>query len=144
MDYGIKYDKGNEVRLIGFCDNDWGGCADDMKNTSGYCFSIGGGVFSWCLKKQKSVAQSSTEAEYVSASMATSQTIWLRRITEDISEKQENAMVIHCNKKSAITMSKNLCYHRRTKKIALKHHFIRDATEHGEYELVYCRTRAIS
>ncbi|XP_019054645.1 PREDICTED: uncharacterized protein LOC109115268 [Nelumbo nucifera] len=61
MDYGIKYDKGNSVKLVGFCDNVWGGCADDMKSTSSYCFSIGGGVFSWCSKKQKLVAQSSVE-----------------------------------------------------------------------------------
>ncbi|XP_019051687.1 PREDICTED: uncharacterized protein LOC109114070 [Nelumbo nucifera] len=51
MDYGLKYDRGNEVKLIGFCDSDWGGCADDMKSISGYCFSFGSGVFLWCSKK---------------------------------------------------------------------------------------------
>nr|DAD46300.1 TPA_asm: hypothetical protein HUJ06_004530 [Nelumbo nucifera] len=112
-----------------------------MKSTSGYYFSFGSGVFSWCSKKQKIVAQSSVEVEYISASMAASQTIWLRRIVEDVNEKQENATVIRCDNKSSIAMSKNPCYHSRTKHIALKHHFIRDAIEDGEIELIYCRTQ---
>jgi outer membrane protein assembly factor BamB len=58
-----------------------------MKNTSGYAFSLGSGVFSWSSKKQQSVAQSSAEAKYVSAALVTSQAIWLRRILEDIGEK---------------------------------------------------------
>jgi hypothetical protein len=58
-----------------------------MKNTSGYAFSLGSGVFSWSSKKQQSVAQSSAEVEYVSAALVTSQAIWLRRILEDIGEK---------------------------------------------------------
>ncbi|GJV94795.1 retrovirus-related pol polyprotein from transposon TNT 1-94 [Tanacetum coccineum] len=64
-----------------------GGCTDDMRSTSGYIFSLGSGVFSWCSKKQQMVAQSSAEAEYVAAALATSQAIWLRRIFEDIGEK---------------------------------------------------------
>lgn len=78
--------------MFGYCDSDWAGCVDDMKSISGYVFSLGSGifgsrVFSWSSKKQQSIAQSSTEAKYVSAAHATSQAIWLRRIFEDIGEK---------------------------------------------------------
>jgi len=85
---GIRYCRKSIVKLIGFCNSDWGGCVDDMKSTSGYAFSLGSGVFSWSSKKQQSVAQSSAEAENISAAMATSQAIWLKRILEDIGEKQ--------------------------------------------------------
>ncbi|XP_028066131.1 uncharacterized protein LOC114269068 [Camellia sinensis] len=74
--YGIKYCKDSNVKLFDFCDNDWGDCTDDMKSTSRYAFSLGFGVFSWASKKQQSVTQSSVEAEYVSAGLATSQEIW--------------------------------------------------------------------
>jgi hypothetical protein len=89
LGYGIKYDSKVETKLIGFCDSDWAGCMDDMKSTSGYVFSLGSGAFSWCSKKQQTVAQSSAEAEYVSAGVATQQAIWLKRILEDFGEKQE-------------------------------------------------------
>ncbi|KAF2284801.1 hypothetical protein GH714_030639 [Hevea brasiliensis] len=47
--------------------NDWGGSLDDMKSTSGYCFSLGSGIFSWCSKKQDIVTQSTAEAEFMAA-----------------------------------------------------------------------------
>lgn len=74
------------MKLFGFCDSDWGGFTDDMKST--YAFSLGSGVFSWALKKQQSVAQSSAKAEYVSAGLATSQAIWLKKILEDVCENK--------------------------------------------------------
>lgn len=138
LDYGISYEKNVDAKLIGFCDSDWAGSVDDMKSTSGYTFSLGSGVFSWASKKQQTVAQSSAEAEYVSASLATSQAIWLSRILEDVGEKQEEATPIFCDNKSAIAMTKNPVYHSRTKHIAIKHHFIREAVEDDEIQLKYC------
>jgi transposase InsO family protein len=139
LGYGIKYDSKVETKLIGFCDSDWAGCMDDMKSTSGYVFSLGSGAFSWCSKKQQTVAQSSAEAEYVSAGVATQQAIWLKRILEDFGEKQE-AVTIHCDNKSAIAMAKNPVFHGRTKHIAIKHHFIREAIEDEEVQLSFCKT----
>ncbi|KAK2980779.1 hypothetical protein RJ640_009564 [Escallonia rubra] len=140
FDYGIKYSKNSELRLFGFCDSDWGGCVDDTKSTSGYCFSLGSGIFSWTSKKQQTVAQSTAEAEYVSAALATSQAIWLRRILDDVGEKQESATELYCDNKSAIKMAKNPVYHSRTRHIALKHHFIREAIDKGLIQLEFCKS----
>ncbi|XP_058211421.1 uncharacterized mitochondrial protein AtMg00810-like [Rhododendron vialii] len=140
LDYGILYEKNVDTKLLGFCDSNWAGCVDDMKNTSAYAFSLGLGVFSWASKNQQTVAQSTAEAEYVSASLATSQAIWLRRILEDVGEKQGEATPILCDNKSAIAMTKNPVYHSRTKHIAIKHHFIREAVEDEEIQLEYCAT----
>lgn len=51
IDYGFKFSKCLDFKLQGFYDSDWGGSADDMKSTSGYCFIFGAGCFSWCSKK---------------------------------------------------------------------------------------------
>ncbi|CAL2255222.1 unnamed protein product [Prunus armeniaca] len=67
LDYGIAYEKGKEVMLVGYCDSDWSGCEDDMRSTSGYAFHLGSGVFSWASVKQSSVALSTVEVEYLSA-----------------------------------------------------------------------------
>ena len=134
------YERNVEPKLFGFCDSDWGGSVDDLKSTSGYTFTLGTGVFSWASNKQKSVALSTAEAEYVSASTATSQAVWLRRIIEDFGEKQKEATPLLCDNKSAIAMSKNPVYHSRAKHIALKYHYIRDAVEENQVDIVYCNT----
>ena len=65
MEYGLVYEHRGIVQLAGFIDVDWAGCIEDRKSTSGCCFSIGSGVVSWFSRKQKLVALSSAEAEYM-------------------------------------------------------------------------------
>ncbi|KAG6526813.1 hypothetical protein ZIOFF_016814 [Zingiber officinale] len=134
-DLGLSFQKNHALNLVGYCDSDLGGSLDDMKSTSGYCFSFGSAIFSWVSKKQQSVAQSSAEAEYISASVATSQAIWLRKILADLGHHQIEGTVLHCDNKSAIAMAKNPVHHNRTRHIALKHHFIRQAIEDKEIQL---------
>ncbi|XP_020208178.1 pentatricopeptide repeat-containing protein At2g17670 [Cajanus cajan] len=78
-----------------------------MKSTSGYAFSLGSGIFSWASKKQATVAQLTAEAEYVAATKATSQAIWLRRILAEMGEQQDGPTTIYYDNKSAIAMTKN-------------------------------------
>ncbi|KAI5350059.1 hypothetical protein L3X38_002950 [Prunus dulcis] len=110
-----------------------------MKSTSGYAFSFGSGVFSWASVKQHSMALSTTEAEYMSAAEATSQAIWLRFVLEDFGEEQTTATTVFCDNTSAIAMSKNPVFHQRSKHIRRKFHFIRDAIQNGEIDLIYCK-----
>ncbi|XP_068328211.1 secreted RxLR effector protein 161-like [Pyrus communis] len=100
LDYGIKYEMGKSTILIGFCDSDWGGSEDDSRSTSGYAFTFGSRVFSWASAKQQSVALSTAEAKYVSASEAIAQAIWLRFILKDIGELQVNATPLMCDNTS--------------------------------------------
>ena len=51
MDYGIKFSQVQSFNFHGFSNSDWAGYVDDMRSTSGYCFSFGSGVFSWSSKK---------------------------------------------------------------------------------------------
>ncbi|KAL0348980.1 UNVERIFIED_CONTAM: Retrovirus-related Pol polyprotein from transposon RE2 [Sesamum angustifolium] len=120
--------------------SDWAGSVDDMKSTSGYTFSLGSGIFSWASKKQATVAQSSAEAEYIAAAATSNHAIWLRRILEDMGEKQEEPTTIYCDNKSAIAITKNPVQHSRTKHIDIKYHSLREATTRGEIELKYCST----
>ena len=55
------------------------------------------------------------------------QAIWLRRIFEDIGEKQKKRTVLYCDNKSAIAIAKNPVIHERSKHISIKYHFIRQA-----------------
>lgn len=87
-DFGVKFTRSKEFKLVGFSDSDWGGSIDDMRSTSGYCFTLGSGVFSWSSKKQETVAQSTAEAEFVAATAAVNQALWLK---EDFNGSQSGA-----------------------------------------------------
>ncbi|KAL0308115.1 UNVERIFIED_CONTAM: Retrovirus-related Pol polyprotein from transposon RE1 [Sesamum angustifolium] len=139
-DFGIWYKSTNDAKLVVYTDSDWAGSVDDMKSTSGYTFSLGSGIFTWVSKKQATVAQSSAEAEYIAAAATSNHAIWLRRILEDMGEKQEEPTTIYCDNKSAIAITKNPVQHSRTKHIDIKYHSLREATTRGEIELKYCST----
>ena len=104
--------------------NSKAGSLDNSKSTYGYAFSFGSGVFSWNSKKQEVVAQSSAEAEYISAAAAANQAIWLRKLLTDLGQNQADATVIWVDNKSAIAIAKNHVQHGRTKHINVKFHAI--------------------
>ncbi|KAL0375559.1 UNVERIFIED_CONTAM: Retrovirus-related Pol polyprotein from transposon TNT 1-94 [Sesamum calycinum] len=92
------------------------------------------------FQEKATVAQSSAEAEYIAAAATSNHAIWLRRILEDMGEKQEEPTTIYCDNKSAIDITKNLVQHNRTKHIDIKYHSLREATTRGGIELKYCST----
>ncbi|XP_050121366.1 secreted RxLR effector protein 161-like [Malus sylvestris] len=117
LDYGLKYEKGKKAVLVGFCDSDWGGSLEDSKSTLGYAFSFGSRVFSWASVKQNCVVLFTAEAEYISASEATAQAIWLRFILDDFGELQADVTPLQCDNTSVISIAKNPVFHQRKKHI---------------------------
>ncbi|XP_023731613.1 secreted RxLR effector protein 161-like [Lactuca sativa] len=91
LSHGLMYTRTEDASLIGFSDNDYGGCIDDSKSTTCYVFNLGSGAISWQTKKQNVVALSSAEAEYISLSMAGCQALWLRGILVTLGKYQINA-----------------------------------------------------
>ena len=67
VDYGIVYPKlrNGDNRLTGYSDSDWGGDADEWRSTTGVIFFLGRLPVTWQSQKQKSVALSTCEEEYV-------------------------------------------------------------------------------
>eukprot|EP00253_Pinus_taeda_P035693 PITA_35693 len=74
--------------LIGYTNSDWAGSVDDRKSTSGYVFHMGPGAISWAYKKQPIVALSTAEAEYVAATAAATQAVWMRRMLRRLGQEQ--------------------------------------------------------
>lgn len=138
-DLGLFYQKG-EKGLFGFTDSDYAGDQDDRRSTSGYVFMLGTAAVSWSSKKQPIVTLSTTEAEFIAATACACQAIWLRRILEELQVKQVTATIIFCDNNSAIKLSKNPVLHGRSKHIDVKYYFLRDLSQDGTIELVYCRT----
>jgi hypothetical protein len=76
-DYCITYNSGCES-VCGYVDYDFAGDLDKKRSTSGYVFTLAGGSISWMSKLQNIVALSTKEAEYVAASHACKEAVWLK------------------------------------------------------------------
>ncbi|UYV67002.1 hypothetical protein LAZ67_4003628, partial [Cordylochernes scorpioides] len=112
--------------LIGFSDADFAGDLDTRKSTTGYVFMLNNGPISWCSQKQNCVSLSTTESEYIAASKATKEAIWLRQLLRELHQEQVKPTTIFCDNQSCIRLVHNPEYHKRTKHIDISYHFIRD------------------
>lgn len=140
VDYGIWYSNTCNFKLRGFTNSDWAASLDDRKSVSANAFTLGSGVITWSSKKQATIALSTSEAEYVAATSAACQAIWLRRILADLQQEQRGPTEIFCDNKATISMAKNPTFHSKTKDIELCHHFIRHLAAKEEIVLKYCCT----
>jgi hypothetical protein len=88
----------------------------DRKSTTGFVFFMGKITFTWTSKKQSIVALSTYEAEYITTTCMC-HAIWLKKLMEDLQQKQNEATRIFVNNKFAITLAKNLVHHEQSKYI---------------------------
>jgi len=85
MELGIRYqNSGGNMILKGYSDADYAGDTETRRSITGYIFTIAGGAVSWKSQRQSMLSLSTTEAEYVAASAASKELIWLRRLLNDI------------------------------------------------------------
>jgi hypothetical protein len=141
VDCGCVYKSGTGSEIItGFSDSDHAGDLDDRKSTSGLVFMIGSSAVTWSSQKQKSVALSSCEAEYIAASTAACQAVWLSRLLGEMTGEEPKKIKLFVDNMSAIALCKNPVYHERTKHIDTRFHFIRECVELGKVDVDHVRT----
>jgi hypothetical protein len=113
---------------------------EHRKAISGYAFLIDGGAVSWAAKRQEIVALSTTEAEYVAATHAAKEAIWLRRLIGEVFRPLTAPTTLFCDNQSAIALTRDGQFHARTKHIDIRYHFIRFVVEGNSIKLIYCPT----
>lgn len=110
------------------------------RSTTGYVILLGNTPIAWDAQKQRSVALSTTESEYVTASQTARELIWIKGLVKDLSEVDTNKPVMLIDSQSAIKLIKNPEYHKRTKHIDIKYHFIKELYERKEFNIEYVTT----
>ena len=128
-----------EHSLLGYTDAD-GSMHEDRKAISGYAFIINGGAVSWSSKRQDIIALSTTEAEYVAATHAVKEALWLRTLISEVMGDITGPTTLYSDNQGAIALAKDHQYHARTKHIDIRFHFIRWIVEEGKISLIYCPT----
>jgi hypothetical protein len=102
---GLWYSSSSTLSLHGFSDVDFAGCRVERKSTSGSCQFLGSSLVSWSSRKQSSVAQSTTEAEYVASVSCCSQLLWISYTLRDFGEECTQIPLL-CDSTSAISVAK--------------------------------------
>ncbi|GJV10109.1 putative ribonuclease H-like domain-containing protein [Tanacetum coccineum] len=125
---GLWYPIMSSFDLEAYSDSDYTGANLDRKSTTRGCQFLGRRLISWQCKKQTIVATSTTEAEYVAAANCCGQVLWIQNQMLDYGFNFMNTK-IYIDNESTICIVKNPVFHSKTKHIAIRHHFIRDAYE---------------
>jgi hypothetical protein len=135
---GLMFKKSGQ-ELVGYADADWGSSVDDRRSYTGYVFNFANAAVSWESRKQRTVAMSSTEAEYMALSESTKEAILLRRFLFEVLDQPSTTIIFNDNQ-GAGQLSKNHMFHNRTKHVDIRHHFIREAVERGDIKVEYLPT----
>jgi hypothetical protein len=132
----IVYDGANGEGLFGYSDSSMGDHADDRHSTSGYVFLLANGAISWSSRKQKTIAQSTSEAEYMAMTDAANQAVWYRGFLRELGYTVEDPIQLHGDNKGAVDLALNPVTGRRSKHIDIKHHVIRQYVEDRQITLI--------
>lgn len=118
-----------------YSDSDFSQCPATRRSISGYIATLGGGAVSWLSQRQKVVALSTTEAEYMTCADAARHISWARSFLFDIFKKDNNPTILHIDNTSAITNTTYEGVKSCSKYIDWRHHFIREMVEGGRVEI---------
>ena len=135
----ITYNGNGGFKLQAYSDADFA-ASEGRKSIMAYVFVLGGGAVSWMSKKERTIAVSTTEAEYMALLEAVKESIWIQRFLKELERDVEDSDVIMEDNQGTIALSQNPEYHARTKHIDVQYHFIRECIEMGQICLRYCPT----
>jgi hypothetical protein len=165
--YGAPTTTAASGPLVGYVDSNWGGDGGNYKSRGGYIFCAWQSPIAWASFKGTATALSSCEAEYMAASMATQEAVWLRYLASDMGYTdlriqefgklcEEDYIRVHLAKRvhssempftlfndnrAAIALSKDPVYHKRSRHIHIRYHFVRDHVRQGHVSMAYMSWR---
>jgi hypothetical protein len=141
LDYGLVYSStASSPGLLGYSDADWANDEASSRSVGGYVFTLAGGAISWSSTRQHCVTLSSTEAEYVALTEAAKEALWLRLFMEEIGHPLSTSLELRADNAGAIALSKNPEFHKRTKHIRIRYHFIREVVADGSISVTFVPT----
>ncbi|GJU30182.1 hypothetical protein Tco_1173771 [Tanacetum coccineum] len=74
---------------------------------------------------------SSCESEFMAATGAACQALWLKRLLSELTGWEEKRITLKVDNISAIALVRNPVFHGRSKHIDIRYHFIRECVENG-------------
>jgi len=138
--HGLHLHRHRNLSLHAFSDADWAGNLDDRTSTTTYVIFLGGNPISWSSKKQRSVARSSTEAEYRAIATTAAELAWIQSFLTELQFPLSCIPVIYSDNIGANYVCGNPVFHSRMKHIAIDFHFVCDKVAHGSLRVSHVAT----
>ncbi|GJU75598.1 retrotransposon protein, putative, ty1-copia subclass [Tanacetum coccineum] len=138
--YGGKPD--TELNVTGFCDASWQSDKDDTKSQTGYVFVVNGGAVDWKSKKQTTIAMSATQAEYMAASEAAMEAVWIRKFVGDLGVMPsiKKPIDMYCDNSAAIIFANDSGVMKGARHFLRRYHYVREQVESGEIKILKVHT----
>ena len=136
--YALVYNGHSQRELLAYTDSDWAADKATRWSVTGYFFKIANGIFSWWSQAQKTVAQSSTEAEYMALSHCSWQAVWLKTMLAELGIPIK-AVLLYRDNQGSIFNASNPVQEKRMKHIDIQYHFVRECVEDWKVELFFVK-----
>ncbi|XP_019157371.1 PREDICTED: uncharacterized protein LOC109153935 [Ipomoea nil] len=141
LEYGLQISVFTSSAMHAFSDSNWAGCPLDRKSTSGYAVFLGSNLISWLSRKQRTVARSSTEAEYKALADVSAEVTWVVSILRELGLHTGEASTLWCDNLGATYLCANPVFHARTKHVEIDFHFVWDKVASGDLVVNFVSTK---
>ena len=119
----ISHDGSSNEEIIAYSDSDWAGDKESRKSITGNFVTCAQGPVSWVSRKQKTVALSSTEAEYMALSDCSRQLIWIKQLLKEL-QFNSDIPILHGDNQGSLFWSENAVTEKHSKHIDIRYHYI--------------------
>ncbi|KJZ78398.1 hypothetical protein HIM_02436 [Hirsutella minnesotensis 3608] len=121
-----------------FSDTDYATDPRDRKSILGFVFMVYGGAVMTYSKKMKSVARSTTEAEYVGMGEATKAALWGRRLLAELEGKGEQTVpLLLGDNKGAVQLTRGVSNTSKIKHVDIAFHHVVDEVKEGRIQVYW-------
>ncbi|KAK8504634.1 hypothetical protein V6N12_017211 [Hibiscus sabdariffa] len=136
-DVFLVYGGEQELGIKGYTDASFQTDKDDSRSQSGFVFCLNGGAVSWKSLKQDTEADSTTEAEYIAASEAAKEAVWIKKFISELGvvPSISNAIGLYCDNNGVIVQANEPRSHQRSKHILRRFHLNREIIDRGDVEI---------
>jgi len=138
LDLSLCYTNQSKSPLAGYADADFAN-GSDRKSVTGFVIDVFGNLVSWCTRKQRTVALSTTEVEFVSLATASAEVLWVKMLLGNLGLPLKDPIPVYEDNQSCIHSSKSWDQ-RRMKHIDVKYNFVRDLQEEKIFHVQYIST----
>ena len=134
VDQGIVFPKigGSGLQLTVFSDADMAEDIDGRRSTSSVLVFLGSAPILWLSLKQKVMALSTCETEYVAVATMACQAVWLRQLLGELTGVEAHPPAMMVDNQPTIALTKNPVLHDWSKHIDVKFHFLRYYIDGGQ------------